>query len=793
MFRLLGILVARHWPWLLAVWGLVLALCWLLAPSWDSVTPVGEIRFLPTDAPSVRADRLYRQAFPLAYSPSNVVLVFSREDGPLRREDFDFFKTRLIKALGPIGAKEDSPVAMVRTPAEPKAGALLVSAGKQAALVLIELNTPIQDPRNVGVIGDIEQVLAHLRADGKIPAGLAVALSGSATAGRDLNRAEAASIRDIEKWTIILVVGMLVLLYRAPIAALIPLVTVFVAVAVAISVMASLVAAAGFTVARDLRVFITVLAYGAGVDYCVFLIARFREELDAGFESGEAISRAISQVGGAITASAGTVIFGIGMLYFAEFSKIHQAGLVIPLAIAVALLGTLTFGAALLAFTGRWAFWPLHNSKGGAVASPWALARWFRWAVLPDFWEKVGHLLLRRPVGVWLGTTLAMTPFVVVAFLHLAEVNFNLLSDLPPEAPSGLGTIALEKHFPAGAMASIVILVESERLDFTSDAGIAPIARLSERLLERKDALALADVRSIAIPLGTSAGAKERMAQITGSKEAVEKTVREEGMDYYVSRETGLEKHLTRLELTLALNPLSQNGIESLERIEKELPSLLPAELLDAQIAIAGATASLRDLSDIKRRDENLIQVLVPVVVLLLLWFLFRRIVLSVYLILSVLFSYYATLGLAYLVFGYIYGAEFAGLDWKVTIFLFTILVAVGEDYNIFLLARVKEEQIKHGPLTAIPIAMARTGTVISSCGFIMAGTFASLLSGSLRALKELGFALAVGVLLDTLVVRPILVPAFLVLLQRLFPGRLGQSMALAEPETDAKPSSSVS
>ena len=198
-------------------------------------------------------------------------------------------------------------------------------------------------------------------------------------------------------------------------------------------------------------------------------------------------------------------------------------------------------------------------------------------------------------------------------------------------------------------------------------------------------------------------------------------------------------------------------------------------------VSFSGSTASLRDLGQVKHDDQRRVELLVSVVILVLLLIVFRRFVLSVYLVLSVLFSYLATLGLTYLVFHALSGPEFAGLDWKVPIFLFTILVAVGEDYNIFLLARVKEEQARHGPLGAIPVALARTGRVISSCGIIMAGTFASLLSGSLRAMQELGFALAVGVLLDTLVVRPILVPAFLVLLQRVFPGRVGEFMALGK------------
>jgi putative drug exporter of the RND superfamily len=137
------------------------------------------------------------------------------------------------------------------------------------------------------------------------------------------------------------------------------------------------------------------------------------------------------------------------------------------------------------------------------------------------------------------------------------------------------------------------------------------------------------------------------------------------------------------------------------------------------------------------------------------------------YLLASVLFSYYATLGVSFLVFWLLDPQGFTGIDWKVAIFLFTILIAVGEDYNIFLLTRVHEEEKRHGPIEGITMALTRTGPIISSCGIIMAGTFGSLLAGSLTEMKQLGFALAFGVLVDTFVVRPILVPAFLIMLGR--------------------------
>jgi len=159
-----------------------------------------------------------------------------------------------------------------------------------------------------------------------------------------------------------------------------------------------------------------------------------------------------------------------------------------------------------------------------------------------------------------------------------------------------------------------------------------------------------------------------------------------------------------------------------------------------------------------------------------------------VYLMLTVLFSYLVTLGVT---FGFFYLAnrqEFPGLDWTVPLFLFTVLIAIGEDYNILLVTRIHEEEERHGPEKGVAVALAKTGPIISSCGFIMAGTFLSLaIAGQLAQMIQLGFALAFGVLLDTFVVRPILVPTYMLLVHRWRSGFSRQ--AAAQEETVSRPS----
>ncbi len=171
------------------------------------------------------------------------------------------------------------------------------------------------------------------------------------------------------------------------------------------------------------------------------------------------------------------------------------------------------------------------------------------------------------------------------------------------------------------------------------------------------------------------------------------------------------------------------------------------------------------------QRDRRRIELLVVASVFVILVVLLRQFIVPLYLLLSVLFSYFTAMGVTFAVFYLADPAGFTGIDWRVAIFLFTILIAVGEDYNIFLMTRIHEEQRRFGPIRGITEALDRTGPIISSCGIIMAGTFASLLiAGALTEMKQLGFALSFGVLLDTFVVRPILVPSFLILLHRTWP-----------------------
>jgi RND superfamily putative drug exporter len=758
MFHKLGNIVSSGWWFFLPAWGLLLGWLTWTAPRWDDVILEGEFAFLPESLPSRHGEMLFKKAFPRQYYPSNVVIVLSRPESRLSSEDFDFIKQDLYPGLEKIAKKDrdksgrkKSKIGAMHSFTEPGAGSLLISRDGKATLVLLELTSELLEIGNWSILAQIDGLLAQLKKEGKVPEGLQISKGGTAEVGRDVTLGQAKSSRDIHLWTVVLVVVLLLIIYRAPLLALIPLLTVFVAVEVAIKFLSLLARADVLTVFDGEQIFITVIVYGTGVDYCLFLISRYREELETGTPPRQAVANAIGKVGATLLASSATVTLGIAMMIFADFGQFHLAGIALSSSLFLSLFAVLTLTPALLRICGRWAFWPKVPTQDTVNQCE----KWISW-------NKLATVLQRRPGAILLGTVALMLPFAVIALLNSDNLEFDLVKRLPGDAPSIAGNKDLRQYFPEGVPGPIIVLLRNPHVDFQGDRGEALIETLTRRLTEKRKELGLADIRSLARPLGVTEAAQDAQDEMLTKQQLSKNTkpghsMYQDALDFYVSM-----VHVTQLQLVMDRNPLARESLALLNHIEKVTRQEMPQELKDGEVLFFGLTPSILDLRETTDNDRLRIEFLVVACVFLILVILLRRPVVSLYLIASVLLSFFTALGATFALFWLLDPDGFSGLDWKVPIFLFVILVAIGEDYNIFLMTRVQEEQKRRGARDGIKSALVKTGPIITSCGLIMMGTFCSLLSGSLVDLKQLGFALAFGVLLDTFVVRPLLVPAFL-------------------------------
>ena len=516
-------------------------------------------------------------------------------------------------------------------------------------------------------------------------AGLGIYLPGRAGNAAD----SAAAFEGIDSallfTTLTIVIVILLITYRSPVLWLLPVVSAGAALAGAQAAVYLLADNGGLVVNAQSAGILTVLVFGAGTDYALLLVARYREELRRHEDRHEAMALALHRAGPAIIASAATVAIGMSILSFAEVNSTSGLGPVAAVGIVIGLLAMITLLPALLVICGRWLFWPVRPSYD--TPEPTATG----------MWSRLGTRIARRPRFVWIVTALVLG----VMSLGLLQLDANGLSTgdtFTSRQPSVTGEQALARHFPAGGGQPVTVIGNDAQRDqiraaFAGTPGITQVADPVTR-----DGLVLFD--------GTLQAAPDSAAA---------------------------------------------------ERTEPRVRDAVHA-VPGADAKVGGQTAMVMDINEANKHDNQLIIPLVLLVVLVILAVLLRAIVAPVILMLTVVLSFGAALGVSALVFRHVFG--FAGEDTSFPLYVFVFLVALGIDYNIFLMTRVREEAQQHGTRKGSLIGLAATGGVITSAGIVLAGTFAALGSLPLVAFVEIGFAVAFGVLLDTLVVRSVLVTA---------------------------------
>jgi RND superfamily putative drug exporter len=518
--------------------------------------------------------------------------------------------------------------------------------------------------------------------------GLDVSLAGPAALGAD--QAEAFSgIDGILLFSAVGIVFVILLItYRSLQLAILFLFCGVGAVAIAQGAVYLLAKNLDLTVNGQSQGILSVLVLGAGVDYALLLVARYREELHRYEDRHEAMAHALQRAAPAILASGATVIIGLLCLTLAQMNSTASLGPVGAAGIACALLVMLVMLPALLVVVGRWIFWPFVPRFGDPIRSDTGL------------WAKVGQRIKKAPRAVWLVTTLVLVG-LSFGILQLNATGLSNEDSFTKEQPSVVAEKKLAEHFPGGAGSPVAIIAKGDKA------------------AEVQEAFASADgIDPKSVAVKSPAGSP-----------------------------------VAYLEGTLTSAPDSDAAFDTIDRVRDAVHAVDGADAI-----VGGNTAVNKDVQAASSADNKLIIPVILVVVLLILGLLLRSIAAPLVLLVTVVVSFAAAVGISALVFRHVFGFE--GADSSFPLFAFVFLVALGIDYNIFLMTRVREESLKHGTRKGALIGLAATGGVITSAGFVLAGTFTALATLPIVFLAELGFVVAVGVLLDTIIVRSVLVTA---------------------------------
>ncbi|MFJ7011168.1 MMPL family transporter [Streptomyces albogriseolus] len=444
---------------------------------------------------------------------------------------------------------------------------------------------------------------------------------------------------------------------------------------------------------------LSILVIGAATDYALLLAARFREELAVRGDRFAAALAAVRRSFGAITASAATVALGLLTLLVSDLTNNRALGPVGAIGIVCSVLSALTFLPAALALLGRSAYWPAKPKASDATVEGHSV------------WRRVAATVDRKPRRVWVVTALVLAVFAAFA-PSLSAKGTPLDEIFVNDAPSVAAQETLGEHFPGGAGNPAVILANADRLDEVTAAAS-----------RTEGVAAAAPVSASGRPGG-------------GEPLVVDGRV--------------------RIDATLEAAADSDAAKQAVERLRDNVHGVSGADAL-----VGGYTAQQVDTQQTASDDRTLIVPIVLVVILLILVLLLRSVLVPVLLVATVALNFLATLGVSALVFEHLFG--FSGTDASVPLYGFVFLVALGVDYNIFLMSRVREEALTHGTRQGVLRGLTTTGGVITSAGVVLAATFAALMVIPLAFLVQIAFIVAFGVLLDTLVVRSLLVPALVI------------------------------
>ena len=666
-------------PWLvIATWVVAIAAAAVfLVPSLGNVPQAG--LSLPGSADSVRAQNLLQQHFPHQSHPDTMPVVLVDDHGLQIRD------AQIATRLGDW-FRQQSFTSSVAPPVRSRDG--------RALLLQVTLAKGADLAANGATI---ERHLGSL----DLPGGVQVTALGNPVVDQDLATSTGGSIGSasggggsgfltpLRLLSLLLVLIVLALVYRSPLAVLTPLLAIFAALPIALGVAgwAGLHLSLPFSSFTETFLFAAML--GAGTNYGLFLISRYRESLGSGLAPKDALELSLSRVAEAILCSGFTVVCSMALMLAASFGFIRALAPV-AIGVGVMLVAGLTLLPALMRVFGRALLWPARPKAGSSQTAT------------RGAWRHVGNVVTGRPVLTGGLVAVILIPFAVVGFT--SGISFDSIASFPASSETARAEAALTAHF-AGNGSSITLLVQGP-------------------------------------------------GDPTAVRSAVERT---SGVVSVSDPQTSGD--VTQWKVSLQGDSESQQAVDESTAVENAARDAAP----HATVLSAGDPANTRDTQNVLDHDLLLVIVLIGATVLILIAILLRSLVQPLYLVATTALSTAASIGIVAL----IYRAIGVPVFWTVPIFSLVFLVSLGQDFNILLVSRIKHEVSEHGRKEGIARAVGATGGVISSCGLVMVVSFATIIHLQFYLIQQIGTTVVVGLLLDTFVVRPVLVPALGTLLWR--------------------------
>ncbi len=780
----------------IGVWLLIAVVLVLVAPKLTDIYDNSGTGSIPSNAPSTVAQKLQLKEFPSSRG-TPAILVFYDHAG---LSSDDLAKAKQVSDWLTSSQKPNAVTTVLSSYTVPQAAKQLMSKDNTTLTMVASLkDTATNDviTSNVKAIRDYLTNVTKstpLQAHVTGPAGISVD-AGLIFAGTDL---------PLLLGTVGLVLFLLILLYRSPILAFLPLLGVGWALQIVDALLGFAGKAGFFSISQQATSIMTVLLFGAGTDYSIFIASRFREELLVTQDKYAAMRTTMRAVGEAITSSAGTVILALLTLIFTFIGLYNSLGPTLAIAVAVMLLAGLTLVPALLVWLGRAAYWPFvprYNPE--AAAKPDVTS-------LHGFWGRLGAWTAKHRIAAVV-SSIALLGIFTLGNIG-SQPSYNFLTAFRKPTDSGTGFSILQNHFPAGTLAPTTVLVQ---LHGESPDIYKHLAQIDAINVALQRVSGVATVQGPMRPDGNTPTVDPTTLQnaIASLPESVRNAIRSgkapaqcEGpqcpppnpqLDAIIgayaasTQDVSPDNSTVQFSVVLKDDPYSVNAINRIAPLQDALNKALNDNSLGSNAAtkgdayFSGQTALLADTAQYNQHDTLLIVPAVLVLVGIILALLLRSLIAPLYLLGAVTLNYYASIGLCGFFFQRIQGQD--GFNYVVPLYTFIFLVALGADYTIFLMTRVREESQRHGLEQGVPYAVSRTGGVITSAGLILAGTFAVLTTLPLTILYQFGVCVAVGILLDTFIVRGLLVPGLVLLLGKWnwWPGRL-DSVHLAE--TDVAP-----